>query len=79
MTIEDIFNQFKSLCEDVFEEEELEFTIEDEVEDIEEWDSMNHIHLVVAVEKHFKIKFAGNELQSFETVKDFLKIIQKHL
>lgn len=36
--------------------------------DIEEWDSLNHIELVVALEKHFKIKFNFAELQKFKNV-----------
>jgi acyl carrier protein len=36
--------------------------------DVKEWDSLNHIEFVVAVEKHFKIRFNFAELQKFKNV-----------
>ena len=36
--------------------------------EVEDWDSLNHIEIVVAVEKHFKIKFNFAELQKFQNV-----------
>jgi acyl carrier protein len=45
-------------------------------DDIEEWDSLSHIHLVVEMEKHFGIKFSSLEIQSWNNVEDLIKTIE---
>ena len=45
--------------------------------DLPEWDSLNHIYLVVAIEKQFKIKFTTHQIQSWQCVGDVLKELNK--
>lgn len=47
--------------------------------DIEAWDSLNHIHLITAIEKHFKIRFELNELLNFKNVGDLCNSIENKL
>jgi acyl carrier protein len=44
---------------------------------VEDWDSLAHINLVVAIEKRFRIKFALGELQSLKNVGDMLDLIAR--
>jgi acyl carrier protein len=55
------------LCQ-VLKKDLIELKYETTANDVEDWDSLNHIELVVAIEKHFKIRFNFAELQKFKNV-----------
>ena len=63
----------------VFDDETITLQRETSAEDIDEWDSLTHMNLVVAVELRFKIKFALGELQRLKNVGDMLDLINKKL
>ena len=56
-------------------EDEITLTNEMNAEDIEEWDSLAHIQLIVAIEKEFNLKFNSSEIDNFYNVGDLLKSI----
>jgi acyl carrier protein len=73
VTIEDLLPIFR----DVLENDEIELTESTVAADIAEWDSLNHIYLVVAIEKQFKIKFTTHQIQSWQCVGDVLNELNK--
>ena len=61
----------------VFDDNSLIVTRNTTANDIEEWDSLTHMNLVMAVEQHFKIRFALGELQSLRHVGDMADLVNK--
>jgi len=75
MTKDEIFSGVQEIFRDIFDEDDL--VIQDSTcsEDIEDWDSLNHINLVSAIEKEFKIKFALGELVSLQDVGEMITLM----
>ncbi|MGY3214521.1 acyl carrier protein [Mucilaginibacter sp. HD30] len=56
------------IAKDVLDNEDVVLTSDTTASDVEEWDSLNHIQLVVAIEKKFKIRFNTQEIQTWKNV-----------
>ena len=67
-TYEEVLGDVTLIFRDVLNKEDIQLKYETTAKDVEGWDSLSHIELVVAVEKHFKIKFNFTELQKFKNV-----------
>ena len=73
VTIQDLLPIFR----DVLENDDIELSESTVAADVPEWDSLNHIYLVVAIEKQFKIKFTTHQIQGWQCVGDVLKELNK--
>ena len=67
MERKEIFSKLNEIFIDVLDLDECELTDETSANDIEEWDSLSHIQLIVAIEKTFKIKFTSLEIMKWKT------------
>ena len=79
MTKEEILNNLQPIFHDIFDDEDIVVTNETNAEHIEDWDSLAQIRLVVAIEKHFGIKFAFGELTHLQNVGEMIGCIQNKL
>lgn len=79
MQQQDIYAQLTTIFHDLFDDESIVLTPTLSAEDVEDWDSFNHINLIVAVESRFGIKFLTAELESLQTVGHLADLIQKKL
>ena len=79
MTVTEILNQVQTIMRDVLDNDRLEITLQTTAKDVAEWDSLAHIQLVVAIEKHFRIRFTAKELGGFADVGDMCAGIQRRL
>ena len=77
MTREEIMNRIQDIFRDIFNDKELVIIETSNAEEIEEWDSFNHINLVSAIEKEFEIKFALGELQEVKNIGDMINLMVK--
>jgi acyl carrier protein len=75
----EILNTVTNVFIDVLDDDTLVLTEATTANDVEEWDSLNHIQLVVAIERQFKIRFASNEILSWQNVGEMIDSIAAKL
>lgn len=71
-----IYARLTEIFEDVFDEDSITVTPSLSAKDVDGWDSLTHIRLLLTVEKAFKVKFSTSEIGKLETVGDLVKLIQ---
>lgn len=71
-----ILQRILELGRNIFDEEDLDFSDETLFKDVKEWDSLNHMRMVVAMEDAFGIKFNVAQLQNLKLVADLLDIVE---
>jgi len=64
----DILKEVNDIFIDVLENDNLVINRETTSADVEEWDSLNHIQLIVSIEKHFHLKFSASEIRNWKDV-----------
>ena len=79
MTPQEVLAQLDEIFRDVLDNPDIKLSEKTVANDIEEWDSLNNIHLVIAIEKHFKVKFTSAEIQNWENVGAMCVAISKKL
>jgi acyl carrier protein len=79
MTREDIFDGVKDIFRDIFDDVDLIIHDSTNSDEIEDWDSLNHINLVSAIEKEFNIRFALGELQTLKDVGAMIDLMEEKL
>lgn len=74
-----ILDQVRTIMSDVFDIDldEGNVTADTTANDIEEWDSLSHIRLIVAIERKFKVKFKNSEIETLKKVGDLVALIQE--
>lgn len=76
MTNQEILSQVEEIFRDVLDNEEIVLTDSTTANDVEDWDSLTHIQLIVAIEKHFSIKFTSKEILSWANVGEMIDCIE---
>jgi acyl carrier protein len=71
-----VYQRLTEIFHDVFDEESIIVTPELTAKDVDGWDSLTHIRLILTVEKAFKIKFSTSEIGKLETVGDLAALIK---
>ena len=75
MKKEDLFENIQEIFRDIFDDEFLTIESSTNSNDIEDWDSLNHINLVVAIENEFSIKFGFDEISDLKDVGAMVDLI----
>lgn len=75
MNSAEIMAQVNKIFIDVLDNESVVLKRETTAKDVEDWDSLNHIQLVVGIEKHFKLRFTSAQIQKWTNVGDMCDAI----
>ena len=71
-----VYARLTEIFSDVFDEDTIQVTPELSAKDVDGWDSLTHIRLILTIEKAFKIKFSTSEIGKLENVGDLVALIQ---
>jgi acyl carrier protein len=74
-----IYERLKGIVPDVFDMETAELNPELRIEDIDGWDSLSHVRLILTIEKAFKIKFLTSEMGNLQNIGDLVAAIKSRL
>ena len=77
MEKEEVLSTIQEIFRDILDNEEIILSEETTADDVEEWDSLTHIQLIVAIEKKFKIKFNSNEILSWNNIGEMINSVIK--
>lgn len=75
----DVYAALQDIFRDIFDDDEIELEPTTSAADIPEWDSFNHVNIIVASEMKFGVKFLAAELDDLKNVGDFVALVRKKL
>ena len=79
MPSQEIYAQLTPLFQDLFDDDDLVLTPQLTAADVPEWDSFNHINLIISIEAEFRIKFQPAELETMHNVGALVDRIERKL
>ena len=75
MSREEVFAKLNAVFCDVFDDEDIVIGEATTAEDLEDWDSLEHITLVAAVEAEFGVKFSMGQVVTLKNVGEMVDLI----
>ena len=79
MEKQEILDQVQEIFRDILDNEDIVLANETTANDVEEWDSLSHIQLIVAIEKLFKLKFTSLEIMKWKNVGEMIDTIYQRI
>jgi acyl carrier protein len=70
-----VLSDLKGLISSVLGNSEIIIDLNTKAKDIKGWDSLNHIKLIVAVEKFYGVRFNASEISGLENIGQFAQVI----
>ena len=74
-----LLKEIQGIFRGVFDQPDLIIHRDSNAKTVEDWDSLTHVHLITAIERRYKVKFALGELQDFTNVGDILTALERKL
>ncbi len=77
MSRENVVDQLTQIFREVFDDDTIVLKDDMTADDVDGWDSLTHLRLIMQVEKVFDIKFSTNQLKSFGSAGDLISLIKE--
>jgi acyl carrier protein len=77
MQLNTIYSQLTDIFREVFDDDNIVLTPETTAADIHDWDSANHINLVVSIEARMNVRFKTIELESLHNVGHLAELVRE--
>ena len=79
MQTAEIYQKLTGIFRSVFDDDSIQVKPALTADDVEEWDSLSHIRLVLTVEKAFGVKFSASEIAKLKNVGEFADLIESKI
>ena len=79
MDRDEIYEQLNEVFRDVFDDESITVSDGTTADDIEDWDSLEHINLIAAVEQQFGVRFNMGQIVTLKNVGEMVDLIESML
>jgi acyl carrier protein len=76
MNVMETLQEVNTIFREVLDDDTIVLSPETSAADVEGWDSLNHIYMVVELEKHFRIKFSTEEVHTWQNVGEICRAIE---
>ena len=77
MSRDEVKERLEQVFREVFDDETIVITDDTSAEDIDAWDSLTHVELIVAVEEEFEMKLSAREIVRLKNVGEFISLIHE--
>jgi len=74
-----VMDKLTDVFRETFDDASIEIERTTTADDIEGWDSVSHVHLILAVERAFDLRFRAAEIGGLENVGDLADLVEQHL
>jgi acyl carrier protein len=74
-----VLDRLNRVFRDVLENDSIELAPNTTAADIEEWDSLSHVQIILAVEQEFKLRLNAGDLSGLENVGAFMALLERKL
>ena len=75
----EILNQVQEIFRDQLDDESIVLNFETTAMDVEDWDSLTHLMMIVGIEKHFRFKFTSKEIISLKNIGEMVNCIHEKI
>jgi acyl carrier protein len=76
LTASEVYQRLTTVLQEVFDDDELQATPDLSASDVEGWDSLKHVRLILSVEKAFHISFAASEIGNLKNIGELATLIE---